>query len=89
MSHKQRMSLLSHNKHNICGNAVWSLKVKQQNKIKKITMQQSLQTVLYTFPPWVKERIYTNKAVVQSVHIIIIKKQSNKKNSFERIISFG
>lgn len=51
-------------------------------------MQQSLETVLYTFPLWVKERIYTNKAVVQSVHIIIIKKQSNKKNSFERIISF-
>lgn len=71
MSHKQRMSLLSHNKHNICGNAVWSLTAKQN---KKITMQQSLQTVLYSFPPWVKEKIYTNKAVVQSVHIIIIKK---------------
>lgn len=36
-SYKQRMGLLSHYKHNICRNAVWSLEVKYSKTVKRLT----------------------------------------------------
>lgn len=33
LSYEQRMTLLSHNEHNICGNAVWSLEVKYSERL--------------------------------------------------------